>query len=121
MILSTRGRSPRRSLGHVESRELAVRTIRYVAIACSVAIGLGLVAVAAAAGDCSMAGGSCPADPEPLLDDDTFRLAATGTFLAVAVPVLAWRPSRRRLGIALGVGIVAALVIGLIIRSGADA
>ncbi len=79
-----------------------------------------MVVVAGAAGDCSMAGGSCPADAEPLLDDDTFRFAAFGTFLATAVPVFAWRPSRRRLVIALGIGLVAALVIGLIVRSGAD-
>ena len=111
--------TPCRTLAQMQSRELAVRTVRYTVIALSVAIGLGLVSVAAAVGDCSAFGGTCPADPPPLHDDDTFRFAASGTLLATAVPVFAWRPSWRRLGVALGVGLLAALVIGLTIRAGA--
>ena len=70
-------------------------------------------------GDCAAFGGTCPVDPPSLRRDGVFQLAASGTFLAVAVPVSTWRPSWRRLGIALGVGIVAAVIIGLIVRSSA--
>ncbi len=104
----------------MDSRDYAVRTAKYVAISLSVAVGLGLVTVAGAVGDCSAFGGRCPADPGPLLEDDTFRFAAFGIFIATAVPVFAWRPSWRRLGVAVAVGLASALVVGLLVRDGAS-
>lgn len=111
--------TPCRTLGRVQSRELVIRTIRYAVITMSIAIGLGLVSIAAVLGDCAAFGGRCPVDPPPLRRDGVFQLAASGTFLAVAVPIVAWRPTWRRLGVALGVGVVAALAIGLTVRTGA--
>ena len=78
--------------------------------------GLGLLLIAATLGGCSAFGGRCPADRPPLLDDDVFGMAAFGTALIVVVPGFLHRPSWRRLGSVIAIGLVAALVVGLVVR-----
>lgn len=90
-----------------------------VAAAIAVTVGVGMIAIAFVVGDCAAFGGRCPAEPPPLREDDTFGMAATGAFLATAVPLFATAPSRRRLAVAAGVGLVAAVAIGAIARSAA--
>ncbi len=97
----------------------AVRALLLASAAVAVVIGLGMVLIAVTVGDCSAFGGHCPAEPTPLLQDDTFGTAAFGGFLASAVPTFASRPSRRRAVVALAVGAVTALVVGLIARAAA--
>ena len=93
---------------------------RVVGIGASIAIGLMLIALAAAVGDCGFAGGRCPADAPPVLEDDTFGTAAIGAALLVGVPVFLSRPSRRRLAIAAAAAIGAGLLVGLMVRSSAN-
>lgn len=90
---------------------------RYVAIAGAVAVGSILVLIAFAIGDCSAFGGTCPSEPPPLFEDDTFGTAAAGAALAVGVPVFLRAPSRRRLVVAAAVAIAAGLLVGLVARS----
>ena len=55
----------------------------------------------------------CPADPEPLLQNDNVAMAAMATFAAVAGAVLLSAPSWRRVAWAVGVGLAAGLLVGL--------
>jgi hypothetical protein len=96
-----------------------VRVVRYLAITASVIVGLGLIMFAVVVGDCGFAGGRCPSEPDPLLQDDTFRIAAFGGALMVGVPTFLSAPSWRRLAWAAGFALLAGLVIGNAIRSGA--
>jgi hypothetical protein len=101
-----------------------VRTLlvaaRVVGIGVSIAIGLILIALAAAVGDCGFAGGRCPSEAPPLLHDDTFGTAAFGAALLVGVPVFLSRPSWRRLAIAVAAAIGAGVLVGLVVRSSAN-
>jgi hypothetical protein len=97
-----------------------LRLLSRIVVAAAVVIGVGLVLVAATVGDCSAFGGRCPADPEPLLQDDTFGMSAFGAALASAVPLLLARPSWRRAAIAIAVGLTAALLVGLVVRNAAN-
>jgi hypothetical protein len=92
---------------------------RYVAIVAAVLVGLGLILLAVTLGDCSAFGGTCPADPPSLMEDDAFGMAAAGGALLVGVPTLLTAPSWRRLGIAVVAAVVAGLVIGSMARSSA--
>ena len=92
---------------------------RIVGISLAIVFGAGLILIAFTLGDCSAFGGRCPQDPPPLLDDDTFGMAAIGAALVVGVPVFLSAPSWRRLAIAAGSALAAALVIGLLARSAA--
>jgi hypothetical protein len=83
--------------------------------AVAIAIGLLLILIAATLGSCDAFGGRCPADRPSLWDDDVFGMAAFGTALIVAVPVYLRRPSWRRLGIAMAVGSMSALAVGLLV------
>jgi hypothetical protein len=82
----------------------------------AVAVGLGLVLLVMALGHCSSFGGTCPSEPVPLLEDDVFGSAAAGGFIAVALPMWFWKPTWRRLRVALAVGLVVGVLIGLIAR-----
>jgi len=82
-----------------------------------IVFGSALVALAAVFGDCAAFGGTCPADPAPLLDDDVFRFAAIGGAIAIGVPLFAFHPTRRRLFQALAAASATALVVGLFVRS----
>lgn len=73
---------------------------RVVIALAGVACGGGIVMLTMAVGHCGFMGGPCPADPVPLWQDDVFGSAATGLAVAVATPVLAWRPNRRGLAFA---------------------
>jgi hypothetical protein len=86
----------------------------------SVAVGLSLILLASVVGDCNFAAGRCPADPPPVWDDDTFGTAAVGAALLVGVPVFLSRPSWRRLAIAAVAAASAGVLIGLVVRSGAN-
>jgi hypothetical protein len=81
--------------------------------------GLGLVLLAIAVGDCSFAGGRCPADPVPWWDDDVFGAAAAGLAMVVAAPMLARRPNWRGVRDAAAVAAVVALVGGWLIAEAA--
>lgn len=63
-------------------------------------------------GRCDSFGGRCPADPEPLLQNDNFGMAATATFAAVTGAIFLSSPSWRRGAWAVGVGLGAGLLIG---------
>ena len=88
-------------------------------IGTAVVIGLGMIVIARVAGSCDAFGGRCPAERQSLLEDDVFGMAAFGTALVVAVPIFLSRPSKRRLVIAVGVGLVAAFLVGLVVSDGA--
>lgn len=77
----------------------------------AILVGVGIVLVTVAMGDCSAFGGTCPRQGG--FPDDVFRMAASGGALAVAVPYYLNRPTWRRLAIALGIGIMAGVAIGL--------
>ena len=64
-------------------------------------------------GRCDSFGGRCPADPEPLLQNDNFAMAAMATFAAVAGAILLSAPSWRRVAWAAGVGLAAGLLVGV--------
>ena len=88
-------------------------------IGTAVVFGLGMILIARVAGSCDAFGGRCPAERPPLLEDDVFGMSAFGTALVVAVPMFLTRPSKRRLALALGVGLAAALLVGLAVSSAA--
>lgn len=85
--------------------------LRVLAAGFAIVVGLGIVLITMAMGDCSAFGGTCPRQGG--FPDDVFRMAASGGALAVAVPYYLKRPTRQRLAIALGIGIVAGVAIGL--------
>lgn len=95
-----------------------VRVLAVAATAVAVVVGVGMVLVAATVGHCSAFGGTCPADPPPLWDDDVFGMSAIGGVL-IAGPLLALRRGPRRWWIAAGGTVAAALLIGLMVRSAA--
>ncbi len=100
-----------------QSRSLLLRVLMGLVIVASVLLGATLLLVAVTLGSCSAFGGRCPADRPPLIDDDTFGTAAAGAFLIVAIPTFVSRPSRRRLGLGIVVGLSAAIIVGLVVRS----
>ena len=100
-----------------QPRSVWLRLLVVLVIVASVLLGATLILIALTLGSCSAFGGRCPADRPPLIDDDTFGLAATGAFLIVALPTFASRPSWRRLGLGIVAGLCAALIIGLVVRS----
>ena len=83
----------------------------------AVLVGVGLIPLAATLGSCSAFGGRCPADQSPLMEDDTFGVAATGAFLIAAVPIYVTRPSWARLGLGIAAGLCAGIIVGLVVRS----
>jgi hypothetical protein len=101
------------------TRHPVLRVMRVLTITGAVVTGSGLILLAATLGSCSAFGGRCPADRPSLWDDDVFGMAAFGAALIVAVPVFLHRPSWRRLGVAAGVGVAAALIVGLLVTNAA--
>ena len=63
-----------------------------------VLLGAGLVLLTLAVGSCGSFGGTCPS-PEGLRGD-VYGTVAAGFLVAVAAPVLAWRPDRAGLAVA---------------------
>ena len=95
------------------------RMLRVVGIGAAVlaaVVGAGIVLVAATLGHCSAFGGRCPADVPPLWDDDVFGMSAMGGALIVG-PLLALRRGPHRWWIAVGGAIVAAVVVGILVRA----
>lgn len=92
---------------------------RGVAAGVVVLAGLAMLLLAIAVGDCSFAGGRCPADPVPLWEDDVFGTAAIGLAMLVAAPMLARRPSWRGAGRAAAVAAIVALPGGWLIAEAA--
>ena len=88
-------------------------------IGTAVVIGLGMILIARVVGSCDAFGGRCPAERPSLLEDDVFGMSAFGAALVVAVPMFLSRPSKRRLVLALGIGLAAALFIGFAVRAAA--
>lgn len=76
--------------------------------------GFVIAVVIAAVGRCSAFRGRCPAEPEPLLQDDAFRLVAVT--LAITVWVVSWciRPDRRGAVIAFLVGLISGVLGGIV-------
>jgi hypothetical protein len=95
------------------------RIVAGIAIGVAVVSGLALILVATTLGRCDAFGGRCPGVRPSLFDDDVFGMGALGAALVVAVPMFLSRPSKRRLLAAVGVGLVAALIVGLLARSSA--
>ena len=87
-----------------------------VAVA-AVLIGVALVGAAALGGHCSMAGGTCPREPGPLADDDSFRLAALGAAIAVGVPFAIFWRGRHRWLVAPVMALGAGLLVAALVRS----
>lgn len=88
------------------------------AVVLAAIVGFGMVLVAATVGHCSAFGGRCPAERPPLWDDDVFGISAAGAAL-IAGPLLALRRGPARWRIAVGGALVAAVVVGLVVRSAA--
>jgi hypothetical protein len=93
------------------------RVLSVLLIVTGAVVGVGLIALAVAVGDCSAFGGRCPSEPPPIPVDDTFRLAGLGAALVVAPGIYLSRPSWRRLGLAVAVGAAAGVVVGAIARA----
>jgi hypothetical protein len=95
---------------------------RGVAAGSVVLAGLAMLLLAIAVGDCSFAGGRCPADPVPWWEDDVFRTAATGLAMVVAAPMLArhpnWRGARRAAAAAAVVALLGGWLIAEAARTG---
>lgn len=101
-------------------RQLVAHPItRGVAAGFIVLAGLAMLLLAIAVGDCSFAGGRCPADPVPWWEDDVFGTAATGLAMVVAAPMLARRPNWRGAGRAAAAAAVVALLGGWLIAAAA--
>jgi hypothetical protein len=101
-------------------RQLVTHPItRGVAAGSVVLAGLAMLLLAIAVGDCSFAGGRCPADPVPWWEDDVFGTAATGLAMIVAAPMLARRPNWRGAGRAAATATVVALLGGWLIAEAA--
>ena len=95
------------------------RILRIVLGVAAALTGFLIIAVVAALGHCSAFGGTCPAEPPPLLEDDVFGTAFMGGLLAIGAPIWLARPGWRRLGLALAIAVPLALLIGLGARSSA--
>lgn len=95
------------------------RIVRGLGITACVIVGAVLVLGSVALGDCSAFGGTCPSEPEPILDDDTFGGAFLGTTLAVAGTLFLLKPTVKGMGRAFSVALPAALIMGLMARSAA--
>ena len=72
----------------------------------SFVVGVSVVLLTAALGHCSSFGGQCPSPGG--LHGDVYGGIAVGAVLATAVPLIAWRPSRR--GVAVALAVTAAIV-----------
>jgi hypothetical protein len=74
-----------------------VRHPAFRAIVAGVAVvgGVCFAMIGLALGSCGFAGGTCPAPAVPWWEDDVFGVVATGSAVAVGVPLVAWRPDRR--------------------------
>jgi hypothetical protein len=92
---------------------------RGVAAGSVVLAGLAMLLLAVAVGDCSFAGGRCPADPVPWWEDDVFGTAATGLAMVVAAPMLARHPNWRGVRRAAAAAAVVALLGGWLIAEAA--
>ena len=80
----------------------------------------GLVAAASAwVGQCAAFGGTCPADPPSLLQDDVFGGVLVGLAMLTAGGILAVRPDRRRLATATVAVIVVALPVAYAVAQAA--
>lgn len=101
-------------LGSTRLRRLA-RSVVGVSLVVS---GLALVLVAFTLGRCDAFGGRCGDDAPTLLADDTFGMAVTGGALVVAGVSLVVVRTRRGVAAATVVGVVLALVLGFVARSG---
>ena len=93
----------------------AVTLLRVVAGVASVVIGVGIIVLTAALGDCGFFGGSCPR--EPWFDEDIFSAAAFGAAIAVGVPMFVSNPSSRRFVTSLVTSLVAGAAVGLAVVS----
>ena len=84
-----------------------------------VGVGTAFVGATAAAwltwvGHCSSFGGRCPADPEPLWENDVFGTVWMIVAATVAVVTLCMRPDRRGAVVGVVRGVVLGLVVGLL-------
>ena len=98
---------------HLQSRNW-VLWLRWI-----VGVGTALVGATAAAlltwvGHCSAFGGRCPADPEPLWDNDVFGTVWMIVAVTVAVVTLCLRPDRRGAVVGVVRGVVLGLAVGLL-------
>jgi hypothetical protein len=95
------------------------RVLRVLVVGGAVMVGLGMILLAATLGRCDAFGGRCPSARPALWDDDVFGMSAFGTAIAVFTPLFMRHPSRRQLRTASGSALVAALIVGLLVTSGA--
>lgn len=66
-----------------------------------------------ALGHCSAFGGRCPAEPEPLLENDVFGTVAVTIGIAVWIVGLCLRPNRSEAVVGFLTGLVVGVVAGL--------
>lgn len=85
--------------------------LRVLGAVAAIFIGLGTVVLVMAVGHCSAFGGTCPRQGG--FPEDTFRLAALGGALMVAVPYYLRRPSWKRLAAAVVLAVVAGGLVGV--------
>lgn len=84
-----------------------------------VGVGTAFVGTTAAAllmwvGHCSAFGGRCPADPEPLWENDVFGSVWLIVAVTVAVVTVCMRPDRRGAVVGVVRGVVLGLLVGLL-------
>lgn len=84
-----------------------------------VGVGTAFVGATAAAlltwvGHCSAFGGRCPADPEPLWENDVFGTVWMIVAVTVTVVTLCLRPDRRGAVVGVVRGVVLGLLVGLL-------
>lgn len=92
------------------------RVVLWVRWGIGVLAGLGgamLTLAITALGHCSAFGGTCPAEPEPLLQNDVFGSVTATVALTVWVVSVCVRPSRRGVVTGLVIALPAGLISGL--------
>lgn len=72
-------------------------------------VGFAIAVLTVAVGHCSAFGGRCPAEPQPLWENDVFGGVGSAVAVSVFAIAVAVRPSRR--GVA--IGSVVAVTVGL--------
>lgn len=112
----TRGRSARAMRPAADPDRPRRRWTWWARWAIGVVTALGGAAVAlviTAIGHCSAFGGRCPADPEPLLDNDVFGSVAVTLAFTVWIVAVCIRPNRTGAILGALAGLAAGVVAGL--------
>lgn len=91
------------------------RRVRVLVAVAASTLGLATAWLSAALGHCSAFGGGCPDLPPPWWQDDVFGGVFGGVALATFASVVAVRPGRRGLLLAVGAAVAVSLPVALVV------